>query len=95
MKKIRKPLSRREKILVIFATHWGTKFSCQQITKKLIRSEKLTGSVAHYLSGSVTTILAKLVKDKFLKYAKEKTPRGGHLYQIDMTTIEIKRPPKK
>lgn len=77
-----RPVSRRIKIITTFALHPDKTYSCQDITKMLINKEKLTGTVAHYLSGSVTTTLAKLVKDGFLKYAKEKTARGGHLYQF-------------
>jgi hypothetical protein len=57
--------------------------SCQEITDRIIKDDKLDGSVAHYLSGSVTTILAKLVKEGKLKYAEGTGPRGGHLYQLN------------
>lgn len=77
----RKPLSRREKILVMFSTFPERKFSCQDICKKLIKSEKLTGSVAHYLSGSISSILRKMVIDKTLKYASGTAIKGGHLYE--------------
>lgn len=79
-----KPISRRIKIIAIFALHPDKTYSCSNITKMLIKKDKLSGSVAHYLSGSVTTTLAKLVKDGFLEYAKEKTQRGGHLYQFSV-----------
>lgn len=57
------------------------KLSCQDITKRLIAEDNLTGSVAHYLSGSISSILNKLVKQGILKYATEKGPRGGYIYE--------------
>lgn len=89
------PVTRRMKIFITFVLNPEKTYSCSDITKHLIKKDKLTGTVAYYLSGSVTTILAKLVKDGFLKYAKEKTSRGGHLYQFAMSGVEIKIPKGK
>lgn len=58
-----------------------SKKTCAQITKKIVTDNNLTGSVAHYKSGSVSSILNKLVKDGALKYAEETGPKGGHVYQ--------------
>lgn len=76
-----KPLSRRETILHLLKKP-EKKMSCQQICKYIIKKESLTDNVARYLSGSISSKLAKLVKDGVLKYADEKSIKGGHLYQV-------------
>lgn len=86
----KKPTTRMHFILQIFCNNPESTFSCQQITNKIIKKQKLTGSIAHYLSGSITTILAGLVKKGTLKYADTKTTRGGHLYQLDLNNAKIK-----
>lgn len=78
-------ITRKKMILKMFKEDNDTKLTCQEITKRIIKEQKLTDNVAHYLSGSITTILAKLVKDNILKYANEKTNRGGHIYQKPMS----------
>lgn len=78
-----KPPTREMKIIATFVLNPDKTFSCSEITKMIIEKDKLTGSVAHYLSGSVSSILAKLVKGTLLKYAEEKTVRGGYLYQYN------------
>lgn len=88
---MKKPTTRKEYILTMFAKHPEESFSCQQITNKIIRWQKLEGSVAHYLSGSITTILASLVKKGILKYADEKSVRGGHLYMVDINNVIEKK----
>lgn len=60
----------------------GVAYSCQEITKVFIESEQLTGNKAHYLSGSISSILAKLVEEGTLEYAPGRTKKGGHLYQL-------------
>lgn len=73
-------LSRKERILKMLSNP-KTKLTCQQITNRFIKQDDLTGNVAKYLSGSISSILAKLVKTGELKYADKKTDRGGHIYQ--------------
>lgn len=74
-------MTRKERILKMFLKD-GVKLSCTEVSKKIMKSEKIDpkSSVAHYLSGSVTTILARLVKDGKLRYADAVTTRGGHIY---------------
>lgn len=87
---MKKPITRKEYIFRLFGNNMNKTFSCQEITNKIIKWQKLEGSVAHYLSGSVTTILAALVKKGTLKYDDKKTPRGGHLYRVNMDNVIIK-----
>ncbi|HEV3223910.1 MAG TPA: hypothetical protein VGZ90_13570 [Puia sp.] len=77
-----KKKSRRETILTILKNS-NTELTCQEICKKIIKAEKLTGNVAHYLSGSISSKLAKLVKQGILRYADEEGIRGGHVYQLN------------
>lgn len=59
----------------------GTPLSCWDITKRIIKIKYPKG--ATYLSGSISSILAKMVKDNDrIEYAPGKAIRGGHLYQI-------------
>jgi len=57
--------------------------SCQQISKAIIKKEKLTGNKALYLSGSMSSKLANLVKKGTLCYADDKSEKGGHLYRLN------------
>lgn len=84
-----KPLTRKQLILQLLKKH-DTKLSCQQICKSIIASQKLTGNVAHYLSGSISSILNKLVKDGELQYAEGTAVRGGYLYQKKWNPIVVK-----
>lgn len=80
MKKPR--VTRREKILQIFSKGYMDR-SCAQIVTEIINDEEIwASSTAHYLSGSISSILAKMVKDGILEYAPGKSIRGGHLYQL-------------
>ena len=75
-----KKLSRRETILY-FLRKRGTALTCQQITNKIIKREKLDGNVARYLSGSISSKLAKLVKDGLIYVEDSATGlRGGKVY---------------
>lgn len=74
-------MTRREKILNMFS-HPMAKFSCQQITNNIITEEKLTGNSAKYLSGSISSILRKMVLKNVLEYCDFTTNRGGHFYQL-------------
>lgn len=81
MKKI---FTRKQQILFLLDKP-QTKMTCSEICEEIVRFEKIPSdsSVARYLSGSISSILAKLVKEKTLKYAKEKGPKGGHVYQLN------------
>lgn len=81
-KKPESPKSRREQILRILRYSPSCGLPCQEICRQIIVQNKLTGSVAHYLSASISSKLAKLVKDGILKYSRQKTSRGGHIYQL-------------
>jgi hypothetical protein len=78
-------MSRREKIIdLFFKAKPETEFSCDQIVKQFIEDKEPTSSQHgyHYFSGSISSILNKLVKDNVLRYSNNKTKRGGHLYQL-------------
>lgn len=72
--------SRKDMILDMFKAP-GVQMSCMEICKNIIKAQKLEGSVAHYLSGSISSILNKLVKEGVLQYATEKSVRGGYMYE--------------
>lgn len=73
----------RKEIIIAYLKNPKTKLSCQDIVKRIIKEQKLPadGSVANYLSGSISSLLADLVRKGILRYAKERGPRGGHIYQ--------------
>lgn len=71
----------RKEMILRYLKNPHAVLSCQDICKKIIKRQKLAGNVAKYLSGSISSVLAKLVKEGILKYAKGSGPRGGHLYQ--------------
>ena len=80
---MKKKLSRRAKIILMFDDQKVT-FSCQEVTNKIVKEEKLTDKYKiRYLPGSISSILAKLVKKGTLKYAGWTTARGGHNYQLN------------
>lgn len=54
--------------------------TCGEITRYVILSEGLKGNVAHYVNGSVSSILKKLVDEKVLAYGERKGPHGGATY---------------
>lgn len=55
--------------------------SCQQITKAIIKKEG--NGPQPYLSGSISSKLANLVKKGVLRYADGKAEKGGSLYEIN------------
>ncbi len=57
--------------------------SCQDISKAVIKREKLTGNKALYVRASISTKLANLVRKGVLRYAPGKSEKGGHLYEIN------------
>lgn len=75
-------MTRKERILLLLKKP-GRKMTCQEITKYFIKKDKLEGNVAIYLSGSISSILRKMVDDQLLMYDEHaKGPRGGHVYKI-------------
>lgn len=69
-------------ILDLFADR-GTCASCDQIVKYLMEEGLLLNiKQPSNRSASVSTILNKLVKKGTLQYARAKTDRGGHIYEI-------------
>jgi len=74
-------MTRKERILAMFS-HPMAKFSCQQIINSIIDEDKLTGNVAKYLSGTISSILRKLVLADVLEYCDFTTSKGGHIYQL-------------
>lgn len=80
---MQKKQSRREYILQLLNHNNKFTFTCQDICKLIIFKENLIGNKAKYLSGSVSSILNKMVKDNVLKYSSIKTgPRGGYVYEL-------------
>lgn len=73
-------MTRKETILEMF-TDETTELSCNQIVKIIIAKENLVGNKAKYLSGSISSILNKLVKQYILGYSSNKTFRGGYKYK--------------
>lgn len=77
--KIKKPT--RKQLILQMLKDPTTKLTCTEMTKRIIARQKLTGNNAYYLSGSISSILNKLVKEGVLQYADEKGIRGGYKYQ--------------
>jgi hypothetical protein len=74
--------TRREMILQMFPDN-TVKLTCAQICHAIIEKQNLNGNIAQYLSGSVSSILRKLVLKGDLKYAEGFGIKGGHLYQLN------------
>lgn len=83
--KTKKP-TRKQQILEILKNPM-VNMTCGEICKRIIQDENLTGNVAHYLSGSISSKLNKLVKEGVLEYNPDlKGPRGGYVYQLKTVT---------
>lgn len=66
--------------------------SCQKIVEALIIEEELTEDRIMYLSGSVSSLLRKLViQEELLKYSDKVTTRKGHIYQLNIPEDELNR----
>ena len=78
-----KPKITRKQMILTILNNPETKLTCQQLCKIIIKKQKLKDNIAHYLSGSVSSILNKMVKDGVLKYSEETGVRGGYVYQIN------------
>lgn len=69
--------------------------TCQELTKKIIKAEGLTDANnvpfdqrAKYLSGSISSILAKeRKKGTIIVVAGDKGPRGGMVFQLTKNAI--------
>lgn len=75
-----KKLTRREVILKMLKN--SASLSCQEITNEIIKKEKLTDNKAYYLSGSISSLLRRMVLRGEIRYSKSKTKRGGHEYEL-------------
>lgn len=64
----------------------NNEMSCQEITKTFINADKISGNKARYLSGSISSLLNKLVKNNKVLYSENKTSRGGYLYKFNYDT---------
>lgn len=73
-------MATRKKIIIDLITEVGP-LSCAHVCDYLINSGFVTNTAKKYLSGSVSSILAKLVKEKVLKYSDTKAIKGGHIYE--------------
>ena len=80
---LKKADSRRTKIRMLFISPRAPQMSLNQIVQYLIQEEGIPKSGQKYLSGSISSILRKLVLEKYLKYADHTTARGGHIYELD------------
>lgn len=81
-----KKASRKERILLML-NNPTVNMTCGEICKRIVEEEKLTGNIARYLSGSISSILSQLVHKGVLEYNQNsKGPKGGHVYQIKTVT---------
>jgi hypothetical protein len=70
--------TRREYIWKLLKTKPGG-MTCQELTNRIAVSEGIEGS--RYLSGSISSLLNRMVKKGELKYSVTKQgPKGGHVY---------------
>lgn len=68
--------------LILKALNKKNVMSCQQITDYIVKVQGLTDKYKiRYLPASISSKLAKLVKEGVLRYAKGKSIHGGHLYE--------------
>jgi hypothetical protein len=59
----------------------GRQLTCVQICKRIVEDERLSGNVALYLSGSISSILRSLVLSGELEcISTARGPRGGNVY---------------
>jgi len=75
----------KQMILLIFnnVDNPNPTFTCQQMCKKLIELGYVPLNKRTYLSGAISTILRKMVKDKILCYSSTLNgPKGGLVYQL-------------
>lgn len=80
-------MTRRDKIIEMFtASPFGAnvELSCNDIVKTFIANQEPTSSNHgyRYLSGSISSVLKKLVDEGTLMYSTNTTPRGGYLYKL-------------
>lgn len=73
-------MTRREKILDLLKLP-HSHMTCGEICSFIVTDEGLSGNVAKYLSGSISSILRKMVDKGELHYSQIKGPRGGYRYQ--------------
>lgn len=77
--------TRREAILNHFEENPNAELSCTEVSKIVIKRLNVPHNKQHYLSGSISSLLRKLViRENKLKYSENKTDRGGHLYKLNI-----------
>lgn len=78
---VNKKITMTNKAHILEILKEGDAFTCAEITKIIIEQKYITPQP--YLSGSISSTLAKMVKDGILEYAIGiEGPKGGHIYQI-------------
>lgn len=70
------------KQMIIHIVSSNGELSCAEICVRLIAYGYVSEGSKQYLSGSVSSILAKLVKENILEYSFKKSIRGGHIYKM-------------
>lgn len=83
--------TRKQSIINMLSSNIGIiGMSCAEITKYITNLEGITDKTKiRYLSGSISSVLNKMVKNEELEYADNKTKKGGRIYQIARSTITI------
>lgn len=81
------------KALILEMLKEGDALTCAEITKIVIEQKYVTPQP--YLSGSISSTLAKMIKDEILEYAPDlEGPKGGHVYQIRIEGPDDYKSPK-
>lgn len=73
-------MTRKQKILKLLSRP-HSHMTCGEICSFLIKDDNLSGNIAKYLSGSISSTLRKMVDKGELEYSQFTGPRGGHRYQ--------------
>lgn len=74
-------MTRRELILDILS-QTDHPITCAEICQWIEVKENLTASIRMYLSGSVSSLLRKMVIKNQIKIASLKGPKGGQTYKL-------------
>lgn len=75
-------MTRKEKVIK-YLKGAGYPYTCQELTKLIIKDEKLTGNRARYLSGSISSILLKMYVSKEVIRIPSIGANGGYGYSIN------------
>lgn len=80
------------KALILKLLAWESPLTCAVITQRIIK-EKYQNKPQPYLSGSISSTLAKMVKDDILEYTPGTVgPKGGHFYQLSTKETNGQQP---